>query len=111
MTGRLEVVRLLLEAEAHKDWVTLDKGKTALHFAARRGHSQVAKLLLEYGAEKDIATADVHGKTPLHIAAFHGHDEVVRLLLEFGAKKELATADNGIPAALVLLIRWGTPHG
>ena len=42
--------------------------------------SQVVQLLLDRGANKDLASP--HGLTPLRLAALNGHVEVVKLLLE-----------------------------
>ena len=61
------------------------RGGTALHFAAMNGHSNVVKLLLEAGADKDAVDRD--WMTPLHWAARIGDLESVKLLLEAGANK------------------------
>ena len=74
------------------------KGK-ALLVAAREGHLEIVRLLLEAGADKDAATT-TDGATALLLAAFQGHLEVVRLLLEAGADKDSATTD-GATALLV----------
>ena len=63
-------------------------GSSALRMAASSGHESVARLLLEAGANKDLATND--GSTALMLASENGHLEVVRLLLESGADKDLA---------------------
>ena len=44
-----------------------DLGLTALLFASDRGHVDVAQLLLEAGAEKDLQ--DTRGRTVLELAA------------------------------------------
>ena len=80
--GHLEVVRLLLQANADKDKAIFD-GSTPLYKAAENGHWEVARLLLEASADKDKATHD--GATPLYIAAETGHWEIARLLLEANA--------------------------
>ena len=51
--------------------------------AARRGHTDIARLLLEHGA--NINAADDGGSTALMEAALKGHTETVRLLVERGA--------------------------
>ena len=54
-----------------------------LYAACSHGHVDVARLLLDNGAEVDRAQKD--GATPLHIACQNGHVEAVRLLLDNGA--------------------------
>ena len=58
-------------------------GWTPLHWAAWIGHQDVAKLLLDGGADLNMVTQ--HGGTPLHWAANNGRKTVVQLLLERGA--------------------------
>ena len=57
-----------------------------LHWAAKEGHLQIARLLLEAGIEADIHFGYKFGpmdveKTALHIAAENGHPEVVKLFV------------------------------
>ena len=58
--------------------------ETPLHEAARRGHIEVVRFLLEKGAYVG-AVNDLWGRTALHEAAKGGHIEVVRFLVENGA--------------------------
>jgi hypothetical protein len=60
--------------------------RTALHWAAVRGHEAVVRLLLDKGA--DIETRDGNGWTALHWAAKWGHEAMVRLLLDKGTDIE-----------------------
>ena len=53
---------------------------TGLHVAAKFGLAQVARRVLEDGA--DVNAKDGNELTALHIAAQHGHAQVVRVLLE-----------------------------
>ena len=53
---------------------------TALTAAAMRGHTEVARILLEAGASTEIR--DCTGATPLCEAVFHNRPDVVRLLRE-----------------------------
>ena len=63
-------------------------GNSALKVAAARGHESAARLLLEAGANKDLAKND--GATALLIASQQSHLKVVRLLLDSRADKDLA---------------------
>ena len=53
-------------------------GETALHAAARNGHLDVVRLLLDSGAQKNVTSKA--GATALHVAAQKGHSQVVQLL-------------------------------
>ena len=53
---------------------------TPLHYAAKEGHTEVAKILLEKQAAID--PLDENECTPLHHAAQWGHTATVKLLLE-----------------------------
>lgn len=57
--------------------------KTPLLYAAREGHREVARLLLEAGA--DIEKADADGVTPLLMAVLNGQMTVAHDLMERGA--------------------------
>lgn len=59
--------------------------QTPLHCAARMGHKELVKLLLEHKANPDSATTAGH--TPLHIAAREGHVHTIRILLDAGAQQ------------------------
>ncbi|XP_063706321.1 ankyrin repeat and sterile alpha motif domain-containing protein 1B [Culicoides brevitarsis] len=54
-------------------------GNSALHYAAMKGHSDIARLLLSYDANPNLP--DNRGSTPLHIAAWGGYHEIVTMLL------------------------------
>ncbi|CAH0396015.1 unnamed protein product [Bemisia tabaci] len=54
--------------------------KTLLHIAAEKGYVEVAKELLEAGADINMRTID--GRTSLFLAAEHGKDKIVNILLE-----------------------------
>lgn len=71
------------------DWE--DRNVRPIHLAARRGHTEVVRFLLDRGA-----VADGEGGrppwTPAQLAAIHGHPGTAALLLERGAVEEIFTA-------------------
>ncbi len=54
-------------------------------FAARYGHADVVRLLLDAGA--DVNAKDEWNETALMFAAMSGHEDIVQLLTEAGAQK------------------------
>jgi len=64
------------------------EGRTALHWAAMKGHDAVISMLLSLGANVDAF--DNNLSTPLHFASAWGHLTSVQLLKEVGARSDLA---------------------
>ncbi len=58
--------------------------RTALSFAAHRGHVEVVKMLLDHGAALDVKDT-FYGASALSLASSEGHIAVVKLLLDKGA--------------------------
>jgi ankyrin repeat protein len=95
---------VLLEKGASVNTAPSDAG-TPLLVAAKNGHIEVVRLLLEKGAAVNEArTTD--GLTSLITAADRGHLEVVQLLLEKGAAVNQARSYDGTTALIV-----ATEHG
>jgi hypothetical protein len=67
-------------------------GWTPLHDAVMNGHIEIARLLLQNGAEVNAKDSD--GYTPLHIAARNGHVDFLHLLVENGADLEAQNNDG-----------------
>lgn len=83
MMGRCGDVQEMLDVGARV--TSTYEGKTALHFAAWKGHDQVAKLLLANDSDVNARDAD-GGYTPLHFACLTNvSEEVVARLLRAGA--------------------------
>ena len=80
--GIMEAVPALL---AMKEWDinAIDSmGRTALTWAAIRGHDGIVKILLQQKEVKADTTDIEYGRTPLLWATKSGHEGVVKLLLE-----------------------------
>ncbi|XP_029833678.2 ankyrin repeat and sterile alpha motif domain-containing protein 1B [Ixodes scapularis] len=89
--GRLESVSLLAGAQAHSLQRLATPHHSPLHLAARNGHRQVVRLLLDRGFPVNCRT---DGGTALHEAATFGKLDVVRLLLDYGVDPDLRDAQG-----------------
>ena len=90
--GHTETCRYILPRLSHDHICSVSKGLglSAIGDAAKCGHPDVVRLLLEYKA--DVSPRRKNGKTPLHEAAERGFAECVRLLCAAGADRH--TVDN-----------------
>ncbi|MFM8319298.1 MAG: ankyrin repeat domain-containing protein [Chloroflexota bacterium] len=63
------------------------RGFTTLHKAMESGNTQVAQLLIDYGADVQavVTGEDPHGWNAVHLAAFFNFPELIRLLAGCGA--------------------------
>ena len=68
------------------------EGNTALLLASCAGHTSIAGLLVERGA--NVNTANSSGATPLHQSCQRNHHDIARLLLEREANPD-ATFRSG----------------
>lgn len=91
--GHVGIVNLLLDQPGIMPDEKTESGETALHVAAKGGHTEVVKHLLQAGWDPNL-TSD-NGATPLIIAAQNGHYEVVKFLLQI-ANIDLRGTNAGI---------------
>lgn len=84
------IVKLLVAAGVDLDYQD-DQGETALHVAARFGHTDCAAALL-HGPDGQKANTELEentfGWTPLFTACVDGHLNIVQLLIDVGADVE-----------------------
>eukprot|EP01068_Selenidium_serpulae_P016333 Selendium_serpulae@DN6287_c2_g1_i1.p1 len=91
--GRLDRVKWLLKEEKGNinDFSELDYlgfiYMRPLHCAARNGHLQVVKFLVE-DQRAEVEAFSIYDTTPLHCAAREGHLQVVQFLVDHGADAE-----------------------
>ncbi len=78
------IVRALVQAGADVNACAGITRSTSLHMAARRGHLEIARMLLDYGAA--IEARDRKGITPLRRAMNCRRDSVAELLVQRGAR-------------------------
>ena len=67
-------------------------GATSLHIACREGNFEIAKILIENGANVNIV--DNEGWSPLMRASLAGKEDIVEILLKGGAKAQLLNSLN-----------------
>ncbi len=81
--GRLKAVEDLLGSGAVVDTRRKNEGSTALMLACGKGYTDVAKILLDKGADPNAR--NMNGWTSLMGAAANGHEGATKLLLDRGA--------------------------
>ena len=70
-SGNIARVKALLATQAGLANAKLQNSRTPLHVAAESSRKEIAKLLLDSGA--NVRAKDRQGATPLHVAAAAGH--------------------------------------
>lgn len=119
LAGHMDVVLLLLEHGARS--LPNSNGEYPIHFAARKGHADICRLLVqpvharpnteglsEGGEERHEGwdKADKYNEwTPLFHAARWGHEDCVRVLLEAGARREV------VDEVGCLAVHWAAWYG
>mmetsp|Transcript_19704 Transcript_19704/g.30843 ORF Transcript_19704/g.30843 Transcript_19704/m.30843 type:complete len:388 (-) Transcript_19704:136-1299(-) len=70
-------------------------GYTLLHFAAREGHVECGRMILQYGANVDAKNN--YGYTPLHLAALQDRIEFGKMLIEHNADMDAGDEQGDRP--------------
>ena len=92
--GRINVVRLLLEANAKPDAAD-GQGMTALHHAVKNDRQDIVSALLDAHADVNVGNQD--GRRPLHTAAEYDNLEIVKILLDAGADPNVTSVNGRTP--------------
>ena len=85
--GHMSTVSILLAAGANANAKTRGRDLTALHYASSKGYGDIARKLIEAGA--DVNAKDASGNAPAHRAASQGRLAVLKVL--FTEDTELGT--------------------
>ena len=92
--GDAEKVQELLDAGADvnhtKEGVKI-KGRTALYWAAREGHLEIVKALIDVSGVEVDKEESTYGFTPLIFAALRGHLNIVKALVKTNANVNKAS--------------------
>lgn len=118
--GHWRLCRFLIENGANVNHPLPDTAETPLHASLcttrRLAHDLVVKVLLEGGADPNLATKPsvetgcfmrdcrTRAETPLHRAAAFGSEETIQLLLDAGAKLDAKDMNGDSP------LTWASWH-
>jgi ankyrin repeat protein len=90
--ANLNLVNDLIVLGANLDWQDT-AGWTALHFCASRNHPEIARMLIDAGADLNIQDTD-DDWTALHWCAIHNHPEIAKMLIDAGADLNIQDTDG-----------------
>lgn len=96
--GNVTLLSMLLNEEGLDINYSCEDGHSALYSAAKNGHTDCVRLLLN--AEARVDAADKNGFTPLCAAAAQGHFECIELLTAYDADINHAAAGGQTPLYL-----------
>ena len=96
--GAADIITLLLRAPACDVQIQDTWGLTACHYAARFGHEDCLRLLIEAQADLTIRASD--GFSAAHVAAERGHADCLAILCEHGANINARTKEGATVSML-----------
>lgn len=82
--GDLSIVKMILKKDPAKLNATDDWKHTVLHWACMRANWDVARYLINKGADLNMKGGD--GGTPINWAVHHDNVDILRLMIQKGAK-------------------------
>ena len=83
--GNIDLVRVLLKNNAHVNVTGGSQNIAPLHWAAHKEFTEIALLLIDYGA--DVQLKDKEGRTPIGLAA----PELASRMLGKRERRDVAT--------------------
>jgi ankyrin repeat protein len=89
----------------YTELIAYQGGMTALMFAAREGHMETAKALLDAGANVNQPRSG-DATTPLLMATINGHFDLAKYMLDRGADPKLAGENGATPLYAALNCVW-----
>jgi ankyrin repeat protein len=89
----------------YNELVGTSGGFSALHFAARQGHTDVVKALVEAGADVNQLNPGDQS-TALLVATVNGHFDIGQYLLDKGADPNLASENGVAPLYATINVQW-----
>lgn len=76
--------------------------RSALYYASKHGYEHAVQVLLEHGADPNLAEAGAPGGAALHAAAQGNHMSCAKLLLEHGADVHANVESSGNPVSIAM---------
>lgn len=100
LSGNLEAVKQHIEAKTNFNEKDVMSGSTPLISAASFGKIEIAKALIDAGA--DLAIKNNDGSTALHAAAFFCRVEIVQMLIDAKADKTIRNNFGATPRESIM---------
>jgi ankyrin repeat protein len=131
VANNLDLARLLLEAGADpnitlpgpaeprfltfvsqkilRHYLTDEPGMTALAIAAGMGHTDMLRLLIENGADRNRPTRSKHRLIPIYFAAWGGHADCIQCLIDNAPPPDKVRIEISLSAQRATLYKNGMP--